>query len=107
MKKISTLNVAGEVIKAVETCIVRTQFFRGTVEGKPIASTACRESANWFSFSIHVHMAQISVAEGPLRCDVMVFASLLWPQCPYQESFESAPIRGRTNIFFCLLAFWY
>lgn len=53
----------------------------------------------FLSLSLHVHMAQISVAEGPLRCDAMVFASLLWPQCPYQESFESAPIRGRTYLF--------
>lgn len=102
MKQISTLNVAGEVIKAAETCVGR---FLGGLSWASPAPTACEESANWFSLSLslslspHVHMAQISVAEGPLRCDVMIFASLLYLWCPFQSHFKSTSIKGRMYFF--------
>lgn len=73
MKQISTLNVAGEVIKAAPTCVVQAWFIGGAVVAQRLHSmpTICRA----VPLSPHPYG---SMAERPPRCELTVFASFFW-----------------------------
>ena len=81
MKQISTLDVAGEVVTAVQTCVVRTQT--AVAQCLHSMQRICQPAS-----SPHIHMARM--AGGPQRCDVMGFATSLRPQCPYEEDTNSS-----------------